>query len=78
MLKCLKMFITISWCVSVFFFVTDVVLKHTKALNSTINLVLDGWTAPIIASFLGIVVVWFQEGVIYHAILEFIWLVSRY
>jgi hypothetical protein len=43
-----------------------------KAWNSTIHLVLDGWTAPIIASFLGIVVVWFEEGVIYYAVLEFI------
>ena len=44
-------------------------LKRSKALNSTIHLVLDGWTAPIVASFLGIVVVWFQEGVIYCAVL---------
>jgi hypothetical protein len=73
------MFVTISWCVSdYYFFVTDVVLKCTKALNSTIHLVLDGWTAPIVASFLGIVVVWFQEGVIYRAVLEFIRLVSKY
>ena len=43
-----------------------------KAHNSTIHLVLDGWTAPIVASFLGIVVVWFEEGVIYRAVLEFI------
>jgi len=43
-----------------------------KARNSTIHLVLDGWTAPIVASFLGIVVVWFEEGVIHRAVLEFI------
>ncbi|KAF8224602.1 hypothetical protein L208DRAFT_1310230, partial [Tricholoma matsutake] len=42
--------------------------KH--ALNSTIHIVLDGWTAPIVASFLGLVVVWFHEGVIYCAVLE--------
>ena len=35
-----------------------------KALNSTIHLVIDGWTAPIVASFLGIVVVWFSDGII--------------
>ena len=45
---------------------------HIKARNSTIHLVLDGWTAPIVASFLGIVVVWFEEGVIHRAVLEFI------
>jgi hypothetical protein len=48
-----------------------------KAHNSTIHLVLDGWTAPIVASFLGIVVVWFEEGVIYRAVLEFIRSVSK-
>ena len=56
----------------------DVVLKCTKALKRTIHLVLDGLTAPIVASFLGIVVVWFQEGVIYHAVLDFIRLVFKY
>jgi hypothetical protein len=74
------MFVTISWCVSdyYYYFVMDVALKHTKTLNSTIYLVLDGWIAPIVASFFGIVVVWFQEGVIYRAVLEFIRLVSKY
>jgi hypothetical protein len=46
--------------------------QYLKALNSTIHLVLDGWTAPIVASFLGLVVVWFDKGVIHRAILEFI------
>jgi len=41
-------------------------------LASTIHLVMDGWTSPIAASFLGIVVVWVQDGVIHQAILEFI------
>ena len=39
-------------------------------------MVLDGWTAPIVASFLGIVVVWYSNGIIHRAILEFIRLVS--
>jgi hypothetical protein len=34
---------------------------------------MDGWTAPIVASFLGIVIVWYEKGIIHHAILEFIW-----
>lgn len=33
---------------------------------------MDGWTAPIVASFLGIVVVWYEKGIIHRAILEFI------
>ncbi len=47
-------------------------LQCFQALNGTIHLVLDGWTAPIVASYLGIVVVWFSQGVIHRAILEFI------
>jgi hypothetical protein len=39
-------------------------------------LVLDGWTAPIVASFLGLVVVWYSNGIVHRAILEFIRLVS--
>jgi len=37
-----------------------------------VHLVIDGWTSPLVASFLGIVVVWCDGGVIYRAILEFI------
>jgi hypothetical protein len=44
----------------------------SQTRNITIHLVIDGWTAPIVASFLGIVVVWYEQGVIYRAILEFI------
>ncbi|KAF8219552.1 hypothetical protein L208DRAFT_1339232, partial [Tricholoma matsutake] len=44
----------------------------------TIHLVLDGWTAPIVASFLGIVVVWYSNGIIHRAILEFIWLTQKH
>ena len=33
---------------------------------------MDGWTAPIVASYLGIVVIWYEKGVIYRAVLEFI------
>jgi hypothetical protein len=47
-------------------------MAYIKAHKSTIHLVLDGWTAPIVASFLGIVVVWFSDGIVHRAILEFI------
>lgn len=36
---------------------------------------MDGWTSPITASFLGIVIIWFQDGKMHRAILEFIRLV---
>ena len=41
-------------------------------MNSAVHVVLDGWTAPLVSSYLGIVVVWYSEGVIHRAILEFI------
>jgi hypothetical protein len=69
---------TILWSVIyiiIYLYGTIVAQQYLKALNSTIHLVLDGWTAPIVASFLGLVVVWFHEGVIYRAVLEFIRLV---
>ena len=43
-----------------------------QSLGSMIHLVIDGWTAPLVASFPGIVVVWYDNGVIHRAILEFI------
>ncbi|KAF8798621.1 hypothetical protein BYT27DRAFT_7123024, partial [Phlegmacium glaucopus] len=47
-------------------------------LNSTIHLALDGWTSPLISSYLGLVVVWFDQGVIHRAILEFIRLTQKH
>ncbi|KAF9004980.1 hypothetical protein BDQ17DRAFT_1240668, partial [Cyathus striatus] len=41
-------------------------------LNSTFHVALDGWTAPITASFLGLVIVWVEDGELHRAILDFI------
>jgi hypothetical protein len=38
-----------------------------------VHLAIDGWTAPIVASYLGIVVIWYDKGKTWRAILEFIW-----
>ncbi|PPQ84415.1 hypothetical protein CVT26_006537 [Gymnopilus dilepis] len=48
------------------------VKKYFLSLTSAIHLVLDGWTAPIVLSYLGLVIVWCHEGVIQRSILEFI------
>jgi len=40
--------------------------------DRVIHIALDGWTAPLVASYLGLVVIWYQDGKIYRAILEFI------
>ncbi|KAF8799387.1 hypothetical protein BYT27DRAFT_7217763 [Phlegmacium glaucopus] len=48
------------------------VKNYFLQLNSTVHLALDGWTSPLISSYLGLVVVWFDQGVIHRAILEFI------
>jgi len=42
-------------------------------MQGSIYLVVDGWTAPFACSYLGIVVVWFAQGQIWQATLEFIW-----
>ncbi|KAJ3500635.1 hypothetical protein NLJ89_g9707 [Agrocybe chaxingu] len=54
------------------------VLTYFKDRNAPIHLVLDGWTSPLIASYLGLVVVWYQDGSIHRAILEFIRLTQRH
>lgn len=33
---------------------------------------LDGWTSPLVSSYLGLVIVWHENGKIHRAILEFI------
>ncbi|KIK80542.1 hypothetical protein PAXRUDRAFT_158408 [Paxillus rubicundulus Ve08.2h10] len=42
-----------------------------QACNDSIHLTMDGCTAPIVASYLGIVVIWVDKGTLYHAVLEF-------
>ncbi|PPQ94387.1 hypothetical protein CVT25_002715 [Psilocybe cyanescens] len=49
------------------------ICNYFMKLNSTIHLVLDGWTAP-----LGLVVIWYKDSVIHRAILEFIWLTKKH
>jgi len=46
---------------------------HYQGISSAIHIVLDGWTAPLVASYLGIIVVWSQDGLLHRAVLEFIW-----
>ncbi|KAF5345254.1 hypothetical protein D9756_011425 [Leucocoprinus leucothites] len=48
------------------------VRKYFQDLDQALHIVLDGWTAPIIASYLGLVVVWYDKGEIHRTILEFI------
>ena len=47
-------------------------IHSMQKLNSAIHLVLDGWTSPLVSSYLGLVVVWFDQGLIHRAVLEFI------
>ncbi|KAF5345972.1 hypothetical protein D9756_010932 [Leucocoprinus leucothites] len=42
------------------------------SITGGIHLVLDGWTAPIVVSYLGLVVIWSEQGTIYRTVLEFI------
>ncbi|KAF5348283.1 hypothetical protein D9756_010486 [Leucocoprinus leucothites] len=43
-----------------------------QSITSGIHLVLEGWTAPIVVSYLGLVVIWSEQGTIYRTVLEFI------
>ncbi|KIJ06880.1 hypothetical protein PAXINDRAFT_91339, partial [Paxillus involutus ATCC 200175] len=44
----------------------------------SIHLVIDGWTSPFSALYLGVVVVWFAEGKIWRSVLEFLRLKKRH
>ncbi|KAG5649142.1 hypothetical protein H0H81_005989, partial [Sphagnurus paluster] len=46
------------------------VREYFKKRGRNVHLVIDGWTAPLVASYLGICVVWYDGGKIHHAILE--------
>ncbi|KAF8987463.1 hypothetical protein BDQ17DRAFT_1548146 [Cyathus striatus] len=48
------------------------VQQYFQLLNSTFHVALDGWTAPTTASFLGLVIVWVEDGELHRAILDFI------
>ncbi|KAJ3573237.1 hypothetical protein NP233_g2572 [Leucocoprinus birnbaumii] len=54
------------------------VRDHFLKLNNGVHIVLDGWSAPIIAAYLGLVVVWYERGEIFRAVLEFIRLKQRH
>ncbi|KAF5348819.1 hypothetical protein D9756_009866 [Leucocoprinus leucothites] len=43
-----------------------------QSITGGIHLVLDRWTAPIVASYLGLVIIWSEQGTIYRTVLEFI------
>ncbi|KAF5345225.1 hypothetical protein D9756_011482 [Leucocoprinus leucothites] len=55
-------------------------LVCTKLMSTTspIHLVLDGWTAPIIASYLGLVIIWYKQDKIFCTVLEFIRLKQKH
>ncbi|PPQ84268.1 hypothetical protein CVT24_012844, partial [Panaeolus cyanescens] len=46
--------------------------------NGTVHLVLDGWTSPLTWAYLGLVVIWCQNGHIYRSVLEFIRLTHKH
>lgn len=39
--------------------------------DGVIHVQADGWQAPLITSFMGIVIMWYDEGKIWRAVLEF-------
>ncbi|KAF8593275.1 hypothetical protein BDV93DRAFT_447031 [Ceratobasidium sp. AG-I] len=43
-----------------------------KEMDIAFHLAIDGWSSPLTASFLGVIVFWFEEGKIWRCVLEFI------
>ncbi|GBE85812.1 Putative AC transposase OS=Zea mays PE=2 SV=2 [Sparassis crispa] len=54
------------------------VKEYFTTLKGAVHLVIDGWTAPFVASYLGIVIVWFDGVKLWRSILEFIRLTERH
>ncbi|KAK6992134.1 ribonuclease H-like domain-containing protein, partial [Favolaschia claudopus] len=54
------------------------VKEYFRDYEGAIHCVVDGWTAPIVASYLGVVIIWFSLGKIHRTILEFIRLKERH
>ncbi|GBE89936.1 Putative AC transposase OS=Zea mays PE=2 SV=2 [Sparassis crispa] len=52
--------------------------EYFSKLDGAIHLVIDGWTAPFVASYLGIVVIWFDGDKLWRSILEFVRLTERH
>ena len=47
--------------------------KYFQTLGTAVHLAIDGWTSPLVTSYLGLVVIWYANGTINRAVLEFIW-----
>jgi len=71
MLMAQRLFESISLYVT-FLFNVLTTNNSLQKRDRVIHIALDGWTAPLVASYLGLVVIWYQDGKIYRAILEFI------
>jgi len=71
MLMAQRLFGSISLYVTFLFNVLTTNYSLQKR-DRVIHIAVDGWTAPLVASYLGLVVIWYQDGKIYRAILEFI------
>lgn len=43
-----------------------------------VHLALDGWTSPLVSSYLGIILIWYASGKIHRAVLEYLHLYERH
>jgi len=46
--------------------------KYFQTLGTAVHFAIDGWTSPLVTSYLGLVVIWYANGTINRAVLEFI------
>ncbi|KAF8812650.1 hypothetical protein BYT27DRAFT_7015831, partial [Phlegmacium glaucopus] len=58
--------------VSIYIHMSTFVMNYFMTLGTAIHIALDGWTSPLVTSYLGLVVIWYANGTINCAVLEFI------
>ncbi|VDC05352.1 unnamed protein product [Peniophora sp. CBMAI 1063] len=46
--------------------------------NLPVHFAIDGWTAPLAWSYLGVVVIWYESGLMYRAVLDFVRLKKKH
>lgn len=62
-LSCPKQFEAISRCICLSFFCLLIITFQSQ--YSAIHFAIDRWTVPLVASYLGIVIIWYEKGEIY-------------
>ncbi|QRV96471.1 hypothetical protein RhiJN_24489 [Ceratobasidium sp. AG-Ba] len=52
--------------------------ERFQDIDTAIHLAIDGWTSPLSASFLGIIVIWYEGATVWRSVLDFIHLTESH